>query len=220
MLFAFIFLLCFISIFIHGITESTFFFEGNAKGITITLLFFIPPLSMRHRYHFSGKKELLFYRNMSETKLNINLITRVMANTLLMIFLGSVTVLFTHTVYVRKLAYIFIILAGSSLFLLLLVTPLIHHWGAHEKFKESFKMVIRCSFLSNLLNFFITLIIGGFFAIILSHLLLPSVLTILFIMFANMSIYFALLIFIKNDENKLTIDVVNDYLLYRISKTI
>ncbi|MBO4666903.1 MAG: hypothetical protein J5666_02075, partial [Bacilli bacterium] len=97
--FAYIFLLCFIAIAIHGITESTFFFEGNTKGATITILFYVPVLSEVRRHQLEGRKELLNYHNADKVTLSFTLIAKLIITILSMFMVSCISLFAAKTIY-------------------------------------------------------------------------------------------------------------------------
>ena len=218
--FAYVFLLCFIAVVIHGITESTFFFEGNTKGATITILFYVPVLSEVHKYKFEGRKELINYRNAEPVKLSFSVVTKTIVTVSFMVLISIATLFAAKTMYQGNRIVILIIAFSSLLFLIFILLPCISKLVLKDSFKNAFISIIGNTVGKNVLNSLIALFIGTFVSLLLSNILEQTLLTLVLILLINMSTYFILWIFIKNDENKLIINELNDHLVYRVSKTI
>lgn len=218
--FAYVFLLCFIAVIIHGITESTFFFEGNTKGATITILFYIPVLSNARKYQLEGRKELLNYHNAEPVKLSFSLVAELIITILMMVLISLISLYAAKTIYTGNRVIIISITAISIVFIIFILLPLINMLVMKVSFADSFIYLMKRTVASNLFTYLIALVISVFVSLLLSNILEKTLLTIVLILIINMSTYFVLWTFIKNDENKLIIHKLNNYLVYRVSKSI
>ena len=108
--FAIIMLICFVGIVLHGVTESSIFFEGNTKGLTITLFFFMPVISKRYQYQLQGRKELINYHHDKEAKrISFDLVSRVMSNVFIMMMASIIPLFASKLMYQGRRAMYFAI---------------------------------------------------------------------------------------------------------------
>ena len=70
--FATIFLLCFLVINCHGIVESTFFFEGNIKGITSTLMFYLPVIAKSYYLKKENKESVIEFKENTFNEIKVS----------------------------------------------------------------------------------------------------------------------------------------------------
>lgn len=217
--YAFVFLLCFIAVVMHGITEVTMFFDITTKGITITIFFFVPVISQRRMFMSEGKKDSIPYRHLRPSLLSFNTVMKIIFNVLSMVLLGAFSLLFAKESY-KGLNIIYVLTILASLVFFIFVGVLIDCKVNKKSFKECFKNDMKYTFTNNLLIIAITLIVGVISSLVISYAFTNSLLTQLVTILFVSSAYFFLWIFIKNDENHLTINELNNYMLYKISSNI
>ena len=219
--FAVVLFICVLGILLHGVVESSIFFEGNTKGVTITMFFFIPALSRRYQYQIKGRENLISYRYDKEAKkLSFDVASKILANIFAMIMVSIVPLFVSRLMYQNHMMVIFFVLFSLSALFALLFVPFIHAKIYHQKASLSFALLIKSVFKDNLLIIVITTILGIFGAFVFSFVLPASPLTLIFIFIAIMSAYFILWLAIKNDENRLIIKELNNHLIYRVKKAI
>ncbi len=128
---AYIYLLCFLGIMIHGVVESTFFFEGNTKGLVITLLFFMPAVNEATALMKKGKKEIEYVKSSPNfsVKIDSHLFTQSISAILMMVFMAALTLLLSQYTYMYEgglTALLYILVA--ELILILFVPYLVTLW--------------------------------------------------------------------------------------------
>lgn len=219
--FAVIFFICFLGMILHGIPETSIFFEGNTKGITITMFFFMPVLSRRYQYQVKGREELLNYRFDKEAKkLSFDTLSKITANVFMMVMVASIPMFASKLMYQGFNFLIFFIVFSVSAFITLFLCPFLHARVYRQKVSTSFNTFIRGIFVNNTLRIIITTVLGFFGAFVFSFVLPPSTLSLFTIFVGVMSAYFILWVCIKNDENRLLIKQLNNHLIYRVKRTI
>ena len=127
--FAFLFALCFVAITLHGIVESTFFFEGNVKGIACTSLFFAPLLSEAYYTRKKQKESIELFKYNSpyfRQKMDPHLVTQSIATIIIGLIIAGASVYLSPYAYVGRhvqlLAMLLVCLFISLIFVPYLVT--------------------------------------------------------------------------------------------------
>ena len=173
--FALIFGFCYLGLLAHGLVESSIFFEGNVKGMVMTVLFLSPILAEAHKLRHP--EEIKEYKEEAKKLHNMDLQSKVRSLTsfLASFFAVSVLLLVFNKQYFNFALLIFISLA------FVIILPIVY---AIFRDKSTFKMFKMHSLL--LLGIILT-IVG------LSFILLRNSELIIRIIFASFSSFFALL---------------------------
>ena len=160
---AYIYFLCFSAIIVHGIVESTFFFEANTKGIVITVLFFIPAVADAKNETKKGKQEIenIKYSSYFYKKMDSHLMTQMFASIFFGIFLCSFTLITSQYSYYgdnfQVVANVLIGLLGFSIFVPYFMTML---------YKKASRRRFIVRFILNTSLFAILNVLGVIFAFI------------------------------------------------------
>jgi len=214
---AFFYGLCFLALIAHSMMESTTFLTTNVSGLYMTVIFFMPVISLIQNKKINETKNYLANMDVSRPLFD----RKKLSNFLAPISLGiSISLLLSFTLPITSnhfVGYIYLSLAILSL-LVFLVAPLFDR--SVKNVTDYFKTIVRQNIINNFLTITLTVFAGIISSFILRQFFLVDVFSSMIYVFFVLAIYLWSFSILNKNEQLIAFSYINGSLLGKMKKYI